>query len=214
MRLPIYPLSHCTTPSRFALWRGTMLGDVILKLCKMNREEYVKNKVNARLRELVFDTDECIEFPTLNKGYGVMQITVNGKKTHNLMHRKSYELFVGEIEKGLIICHKCDNPKCVNPKHLFKGTHNDNVQDKVAKGRQAKGKNNGRYIDGRCSDNIIKKTHTHGRKFTDEQVIKIKSMLKSGIMPKQISENMGVSHCSVRDIACGRTYKYLDKIIS
>lgn len=56
-------------------------------------------------------------------------------KTHLKAHRVSWELKNGEIASGLEICHSCDNPACVNPKHLFTGTRLDNMKDMVAKGR-------------------------------------------------------------------------------
>jgi hypothetical protein len=70
------------------------------------------------------------------KGYGTIKIR-GAKKS---AHRISYELYVGPIG-SLQVCHKCDNPICVNPKHLFLGTQKDNIHDMIAKGRDNFGTN-------------------------------------------------------------------------
>lgn len=61
----------------------------------------------------------------------------DGKPTKLLAHRWAYDYYVGPIPKGEKVCHKCDNPPCVNPDHLFTGTQKDNVRDCIDKGRRA-----------------------------------------------------------------------------
>jgi hypothetical protein len=77
------------------------------------------------------------------KGYGKFGIG-NGRWT--LAHRHSYERANGPIADGMLICHRCDNPSCVNPNHLFLGSHKNNAQDRDRKNRRIalSGENHGR----------------------------------------------------------------------
>ena len=68
-------------------------------------------------------------------GYGLIK---RKDGLHLRAHRVSWEYHRGMIPHGMFICHSCDNRKCVNPDHLFVGTHNDNMKDMVIKGRSAK----------------------------------------------------------------------------
>jgi hypothetical protein len=70
----------------------------------------------------------------LHSGYGL--IAVNGKTTS--ANRASWIIHFGPIPDGMLVCHKCDNPECTNPEHLFLGTHKANAEDMVKKGRSGK----------------------------------------------------------------------------
>lgn len=71
-----------------------------------------------------------------DKGYGHIQIN----KRHIYVHRFIWMWFNGAIPDGLEVCHKCDNPSCLNPKHLFLGSHADNMNDCARKGRNGNAK--------------------------------------------------------------------------
>lgn len=101
-----------------------------------------------------------------DNGYG--RLTVNGKSVG--AHRLSYESRVGSIPKGKLVCHKCDNPICVNPEHLIVGTHKDNTQDILKRGRWGRG-----FI--RPNQRGEKRRNA---KLNEQSVLKIRSLFDSG----------------------------------
>ena len=85
--------------------------------------------------------EDCWEWTGVRnrKGYGQTTKGSKGRRAHRL----SYELHKGPIPAGQIVRHTCDNPPCVNPAHLLAGTHQENYQDAVSRGRQRWQKNHG-----------------------------------------------------------------------
>ena len=98
--------------------------------------------MNSEGKQLIMDRTTvseggCWEWSLniMQNGYASFQM--NGEVWY--AHRFSYTAFVGDIPDGVFVCHKCDNPKCANPEHLFLGTQLDNMRDAAAKGRIATG---------------------------------------------------------------------------
>jgi hypothetical protein len=73
-------------------------------------------------------------------GYGYFNIPKNGSATYrcSVAHRVSWTITKGTIPNEMLVLHKCDNPPCVNPNHLFLGTFKDNNRDTIRKGRQSR----------------------------------------------------------------------------
>ena len=97
--------------------------------------------IHDRLLEKIVCNIEtrCWEFQGSRdeKGYGhIRGDAVSAQHPRKVRaHRASYQAFVGDIPEGMFVCHKCDNPCCCNPEHLFLGTPRDNVRDMLSKGR-------------------------------------------------------------------------------
>lgn len=92
------------------------------------------NPIKSRFFKHVKKTDGCWIWTGYcqKNGYGTIHC---GKGSIKRAHRISYEIHCGKIPDGLYVCHKCDNPSCVRPDHLFLGTQLDNIRDCISKGR-------------------------------------------------------------------------------
>lgn len=98
------------------------------------RMEYLRDTF---MRKIIFAKNGCWEYTGRldPNGYGQFYVPVRSGKTKTMFaHRVAYALFVGKLKKGMFICHKCNNPCCCNPDHLYQGTPKDNVKDMIKAG--------------------------------------------------------------------------------
>ena len=147
------------------------------------------NKVNK--------TDGCWTWKASKNGLGYGKFCIGHQKLE-LAHRVSWRIYNGEIPFQKLILHKCDNPSCVNPNHLFLGSHKDNSLDASYKRRMAFGLRNGMYTHP--------ETRTTGErnaqaKLKWDGIKKIRKMVLSGKTYGFISEVFGVTTSCIGKIA-------------
>jgi HNH endonuclease len=134
-------------------------------------------------------------------GYGFFQF--QGKLRN--AHRVSWQLFRGEIPKGMFVLHRCDVSACVNPYHLFLGTQADNMADKVAKGRQAKGMTHGSVT---VPDALPRGTDHWKNKLTESDVRAIRA---STLTQTELSHQYDVSVQQIHRIVHRQSWTHLER---
>lgn len=131
-----------------------------------------------------------------NKGYGWFGV---GNKKMKSAHRFSWELENGEIPNNFCVLHKCDNPLCVNPNHLFLGTLKDNTADMISKGRT-------NWLGKQGSEN-------HRAKLSEEQIPIIRKMLVENLLTqREIGNIFGVSVMIINRIKTNKIWKHVNEI--
>lgn len=136
--------------------------------------------------------DACWEWQAAREraGYGVFNPSkAPGKKQS--AHRFSWELHYGPIPDGMWVCHRCDNPSCVRPDHLFLGTPRDNYEDMHQKGRHVHG------------------TEHFNSKLDENKVREIREMLSRKVSMYEIAEKYSVTQRSIWNIAHEKTWSHV-----
>jgi hypothetical protein len=133
--------------------------------------------------------DDCWEWTAYRNedGYGKLR---DGQSTTST-HRISWEIHFGEIPEGMLVCHKCDNPPCCNPAHLFLGTYLDNSTDKINKGR----------------DNHSSGENHPGAKLTWDKVRNIrKEYIPGKFGCRRLANKYGIDRSTVYDIISNKNW--------
>lgn len=135
----------------------------------------------------------CLEWmAALRNGYGHFNI----RKSYFYAHRLIWELECGPIPKGLVICHRCDNPRCVNVEHLFLGTKADNARDMRDKGRDS-------------VPPVLTGERNHKAKLSAEQANDIRSDKFTEWKQRDIAKRFGISQASAWRILHRKAWKHI-----
>jgi hypothetical protein len=166
-----------------------------------------------RFWEFVQKSESCWLWLGKPNGHGYGRFSIMRKVV--LAHRYSWELAHGTVPAGLWVLHHCDNPPCVNPAHLWLGTHGDNMRDMVAKGRNGAITHPERIARGdRGSAHLHPESRPRGENhphatFTEAQVLDIKRRLVDGERRLALAAAYRVSRGAIDGIASGRTWGHL-----
>jgi len=115
-----------------------------------------------------------------------------GFKGHGMTpHRYSWTIHKGNIPAGIFVLHKCDNPACVRPSHLFLGTQTVNVADRHKKGRSAYGESHGRAL------------------LTNKSVIRLRKMYASGVRISAMARMVKLNWTAVKNAVTGKTWRHV-----
>jgi hypothetical protein len=124
------------------------------------------------------------------EGYPVLRRNGKPIKAHQYMYKK----YNGDIPIKMVICHKCDNPQCCNPEHLFLGTQADNVRDMFFKERNRNGD--------------VKGEKNGSSKLTEKEVIEIRNECKN-MKHKDIAKKYGVARNTITYILNNKLWKHI-----
>ncbi|PUA19611.1 HNH endonuclease signature motif containing protein [Glaciimonas sp. PCH181] len=137
----------------------------------------------------------CFVLTMKGDKHGYVRFRENKKEIY--AHRLSYRLSKGEIPKGFSICHHCDTPSCINPNHLFAGTHKQNMHDMAKKGR-------GGYPPG-IGSLLIGERHGMARLKESD----INPIRKSALTNTELAKEYKVNRQTIRDVRQFITWKHV-----
>ncbi len=130
----------------------------------------------SRFRDKYVRTSSCWEWIAAKKKTGYGQFQLDGKTVS--AHRLIWILYFGPIPDGMHVLHYCDNPSCVRPRHLYLGTHRQNMNDKKIRKR-------------------VSGTRNPNAKLTDPDIEEIFRLAQRGLSQRAIGASFGVTHHAI-----------------
>jgi uncharacterized protein YerC len=140
--------------------------------------------------------DECWEWQRSRKDDGYGQFKVTAGQSPQRASRVAWMLTHGSIPDGLFVLHRCDNPPCCNPAHLFLGTSADNHADMTAKGR-ASGYQHHSYL----------KLVQGVRRLSDDEIRLARHLHGQGASCRSVARRLGVSHTTISRLINGTHWR-------
>lgn len=179
-------INGCCNPSHYIV---STRDEIAFKRRNTKNKQYILDRI--KINEIT----DCWEWTGEKNKQGYGRFKIAGKTTY--AHRVAYELWVDHyiiLTRNSFICHKCDNPSCVNPTHLFFGTPKDNMQDMITKNRQ---------------------NHAFGEdqglsKLTEVEVIQIRNLYSSGgYYQRELADMFNVSRQHISALCKKECWKHI-----
>jgi hypothetical protein len=180
---------HCGDPFLGLVSRQPNTGRFCSRQCARSRKDA------DRFWSKVAKRERCWEWLGSQDRFGYGVIGASQHQRARKAHRVSWELHNGPIPEGLYVLHRCDNPPCVRPEHLYLGTDKENARDRASRHR---GRENRQL--GQANANV---------KLTEEDVRAILAALQTGATQQSVADRFGVSQSQVSMIVLGKNWSHL-----
>lgn len=154
---------------------------------------FIKSLKNHFFKYIIIPENDshCMEWNSYINPQGYGKIYHNGKSYR--AHRLSYQIFIGLIPKNMEICHLCDNTKCINPNHLFLGSHSENMKDMSNKNRHK----------------VLKGSKNKLSKFNEEDILDIRRRLDGNESQKNIAKDFDVYQTTISKIKLNKSWRHV-----
>jgi hypothetical protein len=163
---------------------------------------FVRSEQRFWAKVVIGHPSECWEWQGARFRTGYGRLSYNASEVS--AHRMAYRLTHGPIPPGMMVCHSCDNPPCVNPAHLSLGSCKDNLREASSKGRMG-----GEHSHAHLHPESRQGERNGRAKLTAAQITEIRELLAKGLRPTAIAPQFGVSPSTIGRIRSCKSWSHL-----